>query len=315
MNGIAGLEGDGLVSSVGAAACGKALFVRAGFGVRWEDFPKPKIMVGSCGIGDWRVAPALASQAGSRTYRVRRGTRQLTLSAVGEGAAPAVTLRGPGGVTFSAPPTGALIEPNRLAFRYEGDATSYFAVGRPRAGRWTLTADPGSVPVTQFRRAGDIQVHASPPGVSGRGASRRLRWRVSRQSRLRVTFLERSSAGTRRIAVTRGGRGSALPAGNRREPSAARRRVRRAPRAAGGAAHRRALPGAQRASRPATPRRCAPPGTAAAITWTRSRGASRHEVRVRISDGRTSSSCRAGRVAYGWEASAAATGSWRGCGA
>ncbi len=288
VNGIPGLEGDGLVSSIGAAACGKALFVRAGFGVRWEDFPKPKIMVGSCGIGDWRVAPALASQAGSRTYRVRRGTRQLTLSAVGEGAAPAVTLRGPGGVTFSAPATGALIEPNRLAFRYEGDATSYFAVGRPRAGRWTLTADPGSVPVTQFRRAGDIQVARIAARVSGRGASRRLRWRVSRQSRLRVTFLERSSAGTRRIAVTRGGRGSV-----RFRPATAaspRRRV-------VAFVERRGLPEDRRtverfrarSARPARPRRVGVRrrGTTVAITWTRSRGASRHEVRVRISDGRT----------------------------
>ena len=142
VNGVAGLEGEGLVSSVGAAACGKALFVRAGFGVRWESFPKPKIMVGSCGIGDWVVAPPSASQAGgSRTFRVRRGTRQLTVSAVGQGAAPAVTLRGPGGVTLSAPPTGAVVTPDQIAFRYEPDATAYLAVGRPPpgAGRWRPT--------------------------------------------------------------------------------------------------------------------------------------------------------------------------------
>ena len=261
VNGLPGLEGDGLVSSVGAAACGKALFVRAGFGVRWEDFPKPKIMVGSCGIGEWRVAPALASQAGSRSFRVRRGTRQLTLSAVGEGAAPAVTLRGPGGVTFSAPPTGALIEPNRLAFRYEGDATSYFAVGRPRAGRWTLTADPGSVPVTRFRRAGDIEVARIAARVSGRG--RLPAPALAREQAVRTTG-HSPRAEQRRHAQDRGHARwpwlGALPAGNGRQPSAARRRVRRAPRAARGPAHRRALPGAQRASCPATPRRCAPPG-------------------------------------------------------
>jgi hypothetical protein len=288
VNGLPGLEGDGLVSSAGAAACGKALFVRAGFGMRWDEFPKPKIMVGSCGIGEWRVAPARASQAGSRTFRVRRGTRQLTLSAVGQGAAPAVTLRGPGGVTLSAPPTGALIEPNRLAFRYEGDATSYLAVGRPRPGRWTLSADPGSAPIVRFRRAGDVQVARISARVRGRGQSRRLRWRVSRQPGLRVTFFERSSSGVRTIAATRGGRGSV-----RFRPATARSPRRRIV----AFVERRGLPEDQRtvarfrarSPRPGRPRRVRVRrrGSAAVIVWTRSRGAARHEIRVRISDGRT----------------------------
>src|ERR671914_2255469 len=107
-----GLGGEGVVSSTGAAACGKGPFgLRAGFGVRWERFPQPTIMAPSCGIGDWRVAgPARASQLGPRSFRVRRGTRQLTLSAVGAGAPPAVTLSGPGRVTLSAPATGATLE-------------------------------------------------------------------------------------------------------------------------------------------------------------------------------------------------------------
>ena len=288
VNGVAGLEGEGLVSSVGAAACGKALFVRAGFGVRWESFPKPKIMVGSCGIGDWVVAPPSASQAGgSRSFRVRRGTRQLTVSAVGQGAAPAVTLRGPGGVTLAAPPTGAVVAPDQIAFRYEPDTTAYLAVGRPAPGRWTLAADPGSAPVTRFRRAGDVRPVRIAARVGGRGGDRRLRWRVGRQPGVRVTFFERSRAGVQRIAVTRGGRGAARfrPAA---APGARRRIV--------ALIERRGLPEEQRtvdrfqarSARPARPRRVRVRrrGNAVVVTWTRSRGAYRHEVRVSVSDGR-----------------------------
>jgi hypothetical protein len=288
-----GLKGEGIVSSIGAAACGESpsvlgLKVRAGFGTRWDEFPKPRIMGGSCGIGDWQVAPPAASQAGSRSFRVRRGTRQLTLSAVGRGAAPAVTLRGPGGVTLSAPATGAVLERGRLAFRYDGDATAYLAVARPRPGRWTLSVAPGSAPVAQFRRAGDLNLAAVRARVTGRGPVRRLRWRVSRRSGPRVLFFERSGGGVQRIAVTRGGSGSA-----RFRPAAARSARRRVV----ALVERSGLPESQRTvarfrartPRPGRPARVGVRRRAggAVIRWTRARRSYRSLVRVRISDGRT----------------------------
>jgi hypothetical protein len=296
------LGGDGVVSSVGAAACGKGPFgLRAGFGVRWESFPQPTIMAPSCGIGDWRVAgPARASarrggspssrasQLGARNFRVRRGTRQLTLSAVGAGAPPAVTLSGPGGVPLTAPATGAALEGGRLAFRNEADATTYLAVARPRPGRWTLTPDAGSAPVLSYRRAealGPVRVRAR---VSGRGATRRLRWTVSRRRGLRVTFFERSAAGARRIAVTRGGRGS-----ERFRPAATSRPRRRIV----ALIERGGLPEDQRvvdrfrarSRRPGRPSRLQVRRRrgVAIVRFGRSRRAIRHEVRVRVSDGRT----------------------------
>jgi hypothetical protein len=288
----AGLGGEGIVSSVGAAACGNlGLGVKAGFGVRWDDFPKPDIMELSCGIGDWRVAgpaSARASQAAGRSFRVRRGTRQLTLSAVGEGAPPAVTLRGPGGVVLSAPASGATLEDGRLAFRNEADATSYLTVARPRPGRWTLAPEPGSARVVRYRRAhtlGPVRVRAR---VSGRGATRRLRWSVSRRRGLRVSFYERSGAGVRRIAVTRGGRGA-----RRFRPAATSRPRRRII----ALIERGGLPEDQRvvdrfrarSRRPGRPSRVRVRRRrgVAIVRFSRSRRAIRHEVRVRISDGRT----------------------------
>jgi hypothetical protein len=287
-----GLGGEAVVSSVGAAACGNGPFgLKAGFGVRWENFPEPTIMALSCGIGDWRVAgPARAgaSQAGTRTFRVRRGTRQLTVSAVGLAAPPAVTLRGPGGVVLTAPPVDAVLEGGRLAFRNEADATTYLAVARPRAGRWTLSPDPGSAPVVRVRRAerlGPVRVRAR---VTGRGATRRLSWRVTRRRGVRVTFYERSAAGVRRIAATRGGRGS-----ERFRPATASRPGRRivALIERGGLPEdqrmvRRFRAVSRRPSRPARLRVTRRRGRAI-VRFGRSRGAVRHEVRVRISDGRT----------------------------
>ena len=284
-----GLSGEGVVSSVGAAACGNALLLKAGFGVRWEEFPKPTIMAPSCGLDRWRVTPgAAASQAGGRALRVRRGTRQLTLSAVGRGAAPAVTLRGPGGFTLSAPAAGAVLERGRLAFRNADDATTYFAVGRPRTGRWTLTTDPGSAAIAQLRSADLLPAVRVRARVSGRGRVRRLRYAVSRRPGLRVTFLERSGAGVQRIAATRGGRGT-----SRFRPAAARGLRRRVV----ALIERAGLPEDQRTvdrfrartPRPGRPRRLRVRlrGRTAVIRWSRARGAVRHELRVRVSDGRT----------------------------
>ncbi len=63
-----GLGGEGVVSSVGAAACGKGPFgLRAGFGVRWESFPQPTIMAPSCGIGETGAWPGpRAGEPGGR---------------------------------------------------------------------------------------------------------------------------------------------------------------------------------------------------------------------------------------------------------
>jgi hypothetical protein len=116
---------------------------------------------------------------------------------------------------------------------------------------------------------------------------RRLRWRVSRREDLRVTFVQRGASGSRRIATTRGGRGS-----ERFRPLPGRRAQRRVialveraglPEEQRRVARFRASTG--RPGRPARVRIRRGPGRAV-VTWTRAPGASRHAVRVDVSDGR-----------------------------
>lgn len=178
-------------------------------------------------------------------------------------------------------------------------------MARPRPGRWTLSADPGSAPVKRFRRADLLAPVRIRARVSGRGATRRLRYAVGRGARAKVTFFERSRAGVRRLATTRGGRGSV-----RFRPAPAtspRRRI-------VAVVERFGLPEEQRAvarfrarsarpTRPTRPRRVVVRrrGSQVVIRFTRSRGAELQEVRVRVSDGRTLLFLprRAGRIRVG----------------
>ena len=287
-----GLGGGGTrAESVGAAACGDGPFgLSAGFGTRWDEFPKPKIMAGSCGIGEWGVAPPAASQAGSRQLLgAARHTRQLTVSAVGSVAAPAVTLRSPGGVTLSAPPTGAVLEGGRLAFRYDGDATAYLAVARPRAGRWTLSADPGSAPVARFRRAGDLDPVRVRARVSGRGgACGACAGASAGGPECGSSSWNAAAPPCAVIAVSRGGRGSARfrPAV---APGLPRRVVALVARAGLPESKQTVARFRARTLEPGRPARVTirRRGGGVVIRWTRARRSTGHLVRVRVSDGRT----------------------------
>jgi hypothetical protein len=292
-----GLSGEGLVSNKGGAMCGDlakvSIFghkfkIAVGFGFGWPDFPKPKIMASSCGIGDWRVGPA-AHAAQTRGFRVRRGTPVLALSAVGQGAAPNVTLHGPGGITVATPPVGVwtTVADGRLAFRNPDDATTYFAVAKPRPGRWTLTVEPGSAPVVQTRRANALPRLRIRARVRGHGRTRTLRWSVGRRAGRRVTFFQRSGAGARRIVVARGRHGAA-----RFHPLAGRSPRRRVVALVeqGGVPQEVRTVDRFRAStrRPGRPRRVHVRHRrhAVVVSWSRAAGASRYRVMMRISDGR-----------------------------
>lgn len=286
-----GFGGRGLVSSTGVAACTKGA-VSLGFGASWKSFPKPKVLFSSCDVGPWRVgaARAAALEPGQKqTFRVSRGSRVAVFGAEGQGAAPNVTLRGPGGTVLTTP-AGAeftTVADGRLAFRNPDDATTYFAVPRPRPGRWTLSVEPGSVAVTKAQQAAGRPQLRIRARVSGRGPARRLRYRVGRQNGLRVTFYERAGGSVRRIASTTGGRRSV---GFRPAPGRAVRRQIVAVANQGGLPRDklRVARFNARVGRPGRPARVRVRRRkgAAVVTWSRSRRAVGHLVRVRVSDGR-----------------------------
>jgi len=220
---------------------------------------------------------------------VRAGSRLLVVAATGRGAAPNVTLRGPGRTVVTTPPLGVFttVERGQIAFRNTDDSTTYFAIGRPARGRWTLTAEGDSAPVTSVRRAGARRRLKVRARVTGRGRARRLRFTVGRQRGLRVVFYERALGGLTRITATRGGHGSKrfLPATGR-----GRRRQVVAVAMQDGLPRDRITVArfAARTPRPGRPRRARirRRGAAVVVRFKRASGAVRHAVMVRVSDGR-----------------------------
>ena len=202
------VDGDGLLSNKGIAGCGDFLFGEVGFGYTWGD-RLPEVMAGSCDVGEWKVSPAAsAAQQQSRTYRLRGGQRLAAFAAVGNGGPPAVTLTGPGGRTVVTPPSGpGFATENEVVFRYAADSTTYVAVARPAAGRWTITANPGSPPLTETRQADGLPEPRVRARVRGRGSRRVLVFRAKRISGQRLRFAERGAGVGRTLATTRRARG------------------------------------------------------------------------------------------------------------
>ena len=151
------LQGDGLFSNVGVAACvpvkpqntvkGEQAF-RVGFGYRFAT-KRVDLMSGSCDVAPWspvalggKAAPsARAAQAGTvAAFDVKAGLPGMVLEVSGADAPPGVSLAGPAG-------TG-----DPLILRDTATRKTYLAVAAPRAGRWRLTLEPGSSAVTAVRR-------------------------------------------------------------------------------------------------------------------------------------------------------------------
>jgi hypothetical protein len=283
-----GVGGKGVLSSKGGAACGDFKLFHAGFGFHWDSFPKPDF--DGCDLGRFsevRAAQAAPLDPGaSRTIRVSRGTRGVSLAVSGAGAAPAVTLHSPAGEAITAPATGALADTTngRLAFRDDDSGTSYITVGRPVAGDWTLTVDAGSVQVTQIRRAGIL----APPRVRARVRGGRIAFSATRRNGQQIEFAERGPELQRRIATTSRSRGN-LRFRPAEGPPGVRELVATVlqdgvPRDSFTVAHFRA-----RTTKAGRPRgvRIRRTSRSARITWRGASNAGSYNVRVRISDGRS----------------------------
>ena len=289
------LRGDGLFSSVGLAACvplkppssGKsAQTFRVGFGYRYAT-KVIDLMAGSCDVAPWSPI-ALGNKAGTSAraaqsgeiaaFAVPDGLPGIVLEVAGSQAPPSVAVAGPGGAGDG----GALVLRDAEARR------TYVAIPSPRAGRWTLTLQPGSSPVTAVRRGDGLPEPRVKARVTGRGHRRTLHWtlRAIPGQVVRIAEEGRGSAGA--IVTTRKARGSRRfapadgPAGRRsivavvEQAGMARARI---------VAGRYAAPAPRR---PAKPKRLTlrRKGGALLVRWKRAAGAREHRVRAELSDGR-----------------------------
>jgi PKD repeat protein len=246
---------------------------------------------GSCDLGRFRIAGPRGAQAGGvRAVRLPEGLPGAELEIKSASGLPAVTVRGPGGETFTTPTTPA--PPSRQGrFLQVGAAHEHelhVYIRRPRAGRWTITPAAGAPAITSVRQALQLPKPRVKARVIGRGRSRTLVYNMRRIAGQRVRFREDGADSNHVLGTARGRRGRI-----RFRPVDGRGRVRRivADVIQDGRPRTTLVAGRYRAPRPFVPKR---PGKVRArrsgarviLTWSRSRGARRYSIVVRGSDGR-----------------------------
>ena len=209
------LTGNALVSSVGIAGCGvlggPSWFgsLRLGVGYRWGD-PEMTWLGAACDMSPYRVFQSTAKgeqglAAGAvRTVDVARADRAIAIRVEGSEAPPVVTLRDPrGGVITTPDGTSGLTRPRYVVARNTGDNSTTVLVGRPAAGRWTVTPAAGSdITTLEVSRS----LPPNPVTASLRGG--RLRYAITRAPQQLVRFSEEGTDVSRIIATRTRGAGS-----------------------------------------------------------------------------------------------------------
>ena len=288
------LGAKGVVSSVGLAGCatikgGWFNGFSAGAGFKWNA-KSIDWFGGSCDLGPYR-AEALTSQAGgSRSVELTRGQAAASFAIRGAGAAPRVTLTGPGGavVTTPAVPGGSVRDDRFLLIQDDLAATTYIVVAKPAGGTWTVTVQPGSVPVTSVDQADALPPIDVRAQVRGKRAKQRLRWSMTARPGQVVRFVERSSTVARVLKETSAASGtvSFSPADGPRGKRTIEAIVEQ------GGLVRKVVPVASFVA-PAPVRPAAPKRVRAklrrgklVVTWAASAGATRYRVLATVNGGR-----------------------------
>ncbi len=198
---------DIVVSSVGAAAC--IHFIGdVGGGYTYTDrrihFP-----IG-CDLGRYslvRPERTLDVRGFSPQYQftVAPGSRLAGVRVLGRGSAPRVTLTGPSGQRITMPAHGiAARDAHSWILRNEADDSTGIALFNPQAGVWTVTRDPGSVPIRSVDHARGLPPVSIDAHVSGHGRRRTLVYSMDPLPGETVTFVERGPKLGHTIGVATG---------------------------------------------------------------------------------------------------------------
>jgi hypothetical protein len=204
-------------SSSGIGACGSVTVnylvgqatLQAGAGYRWGNAtPDFWLGVGTCDLGPYKTQISPARDAGAAlTVRLGAGLPSEMIKLLGSGGAPDITITGPAGIKASTAGGGHLFPKPFAIFRVERQDVTYISIVHPPAGRYTITTNPGSAPITAVLHADAIS-----PAVTGRVIRRKTRFSVAYDVRpepgQRVIFTERAGRVYRVIGSTTAGHGT-----------------------------------------------------------------------------------------------------------
>jgi hypothetical protein len=175
----------------------------------------PSFMTDGCDLSRYRTLAVgcppqgLAGDARASltyTFSAPAASPTTVVTLQGRGGAPSVTLRGPAGRTIDTA-TNAL-NGNELVLRQPGTGATLIELAGNKTGKWTITPDPGSPPVTMARTAQALPRPRIAAHVTGRGSTRVLHYAITPRAGMRVSFLERGKNGSELIGVGRGTHGS-----------------------------------------------------------------------------------------------------------
>jgi hypothetical protein len=206
---------QGVVSSKGVAACGSYLGAAFGLYYAWGDTPSAGF---GCDVSPYVVKPvsaaSIARRAGGRArvaaVAMAAGAPFEDLAVTGAGAPPSVVLHSPSGQTVIPVRLGpgASAGDPAVALPDARNNITYVMIRHAGGGTWTVSAAPGSAPITsvaQARGYAPVKVHAR---VSGRGATRRLTYSLTTHPGLSVSFAERAHREYRVLGTARGKHGT-----------------------------------------------------------------------------------------------------------
>ncbi|MBO9531505.1 MAG: PKD domain-containing protein [Solirubrobacteraceae bacterium] len=283
-----------LVSSKGIAVCMVIDYGiddwRPGFGYKWGDsLPTPYFS--GCSLGPYRehLNRARAAALEERVVKVPAGLPGTAFVATGAGAPPKITLVGPKGERISTPEDLMPVEAKPFLLMKNPQANiTQVAVLRPSAGDWKVIVEDGSVPVTSLKVAGAIAKPKIDVQVSGKGASRKLTYAVTKDPSQTVSFIERgpSTAGTIGAAGKLAGALTFTPAGGAGEKREIVAIVEQ-----DGMVTDQLVVGHYRAPKVFRPGlvkgvKTSRRGTRLAVSWKAAAGAERYVVTLTLSDGR-----------------------------
>jgi hypothetical protein len=205
---------QGVVSSKGLAACGSYLGAAIGLYYMWGDTPSAGL---GCDVSPYVVKPVSKASVAGRGPRavvaalpMAAGAAYEDLAVTGSGAPPKVVLHGPSGATVT-PVTlapGANAAAAALALPDANDDTTYLVVHHPAGGTWTVSAAPGSSPITSVKEARGYAPPTVHGRVSGHGASRRLAYSLTTHPGVSVSFAERAHREYHVLGTAHGTRGT-----------------------------------------------------------------------------------------------------------
>lgn len=185
-----GAKAQTLISNKGLVACltvGNSYAVGSAW--NWTTNEVKPFAEGTCDIGSYRVdgtagagGGASSSRAGGGhpfSLRLPTGLVGTTIAVRGVGAPPSVKLSG-AGLSLRTPPGSAdLLHGGVFVYKQQEDDTTYISLAKPRGGKITVTALPGSASIASVRGALPAPSAKVKARISGTECRRTVTYKAS----------------------------------------------------------------------------------------------------------------------------------------